>query len=61
MRNHAFIATGLKQTHDYQFDYREAVRSGESIDWRCVDCENPILNSTPLQFTDDEQQQSMVR
>ena len=53
---HRTCETGVSQ-----LDYREAVRSGESIDWRCVDCENPILNSTPLLFTDDEQQQSMVR
>ena len=49
-----------------QREYREAVRSEESIDWRCVECEAPILdctpmpilNSTPMLFTDDEQEQS---
>ena len=43
------------QTGISQLDYREAVRSGKSIDSRCVECEGPIMNSTPLIFTDDEQ------
>ena len=53
---HRTCQTGISQQ-----DYREAVRSEKSIDWRCVECEGPIMNSTPLLFTDDEQEQSMVR
>ena len=37
-----------------QLDYHKAVRSGKSIDWHCVESEGPIMNSTPLMFTDDE-------
>ena len=48
------------QTGISQLDYRGAVRSGQSTNWHCVECENPILNSTPLLFTDDELEQSMV-
>ena len=48
------------QTGISQLDYRGAVRSGQSINRHCVECENPILNSTPLLFTDDELEQSMV-
>ena len=42
------------QTGISQLDYHEAVRSGKSIDWHCVESEGPIMNSTPLMFTDDE-------
>ena len=48
------------QTGISQLEYHGAVRSGKSIDWRCVGCEGPIMNSTPLLFNNDEQEQSMV-
>jgi len=48
------------QTGISQLDYREAVSSGEAINWHCEDCEGPPLNSTPVLFSDGDFQ-SMVR
>ena len=47
------------QTGISQHDYRGAVRSGNSINWHCEDCEGTPLNSTLVLFSDNESQ-SMV-
>ena len=48
------------QTSIIQHDYREAVRSGGSINWHCEDCEGYPLSSTPV-LCSDYDFQSMVR
>ena len=52
---HRTCQTGISQQ-----DYRGAVRSGESINWHCEDCEGYPRSSTPVLFSDYDFQ-SMVR
>ena len=66
-RQEALLCDGFKrwqhptcQTGISQQDYRGAVRSGESINWHCEDCEGYPRSSTPVFFSDYDFQ-SMVR
>ena len=42
-RQHRTCNTGVSQS-----EYRDAVRTGASIDWRCLTCDIPLAESTAL-------------
>ena len=59
LRYHISIELQSLHHQNYHYDYRYAVQTGASIDWRCVTCQSmslseimPVAENTPVDFTE---------